>query len=111
MRGLPMPDNEGVRVREAPRCPLCGNLGAILYSGLRDRYWDAPGSWSLRRCGTCGHLWLDPQPEPGEIGKLYTSYFSHGETPRLPFVGDGFWEKASRGVQIGRASCRERAQS
>ena len=98
MRSLPMPDNEGVRVREAPRCPLCRNFGAILYSGLRDRYWDAPGSWSLRRCATCGHLWLDPQPEAGEIGKLYTSYFSHGETPRLPFVGDGFWEKASRGV-------------
>ena len=98
MRSLPMPDNEGVRVREAPRCPLCRNFGAILYSGLRDRYWDAPGSWSLRRCATCGHLWLDPQPEAGEIGKLYTSYFSHGEAPRLPFVGDGFWEKASRGV-------------
>jgi SAM-dependent methyltransferase len=92
-------DNEGVRVRDAPLCPLCGGTGSSLYAGLRDRYWDAPGTWSFRRCNACHHhLWLDPQPESGEIGKLYAAYFSHGGLPPLPFMGDGWWGRATRGV-------------
>jgi SAM-dependent methyltransferase len=93
-----MRDNEGILVRDAPLCPLCGSAGSPLYSNLHDRSWDAPGTWSFRTCQVCGHLWLDPQPEAGEIGKLYTSYFSHGGVSPLPFVGDGFWPKATRGV-------------
>lgn len=93
-----MRSNEGVLVQDTPLCPLCGSAGVLAYADLRDRYWDAPGTWSFRRCTRCGHLWLDPQPAPEEIGKLYTSYFSHGGTPPVPFVGDGFWAQATRGV-------------
>lgn len=93
-----MRDNEGVLVRDAPICPLCGGAGVIAYADLRDRYWDAPGTWTFRRCATCGHLWLDPQPEASEIGKLYRSYFSHGAASPLPFVGDDLWAQATRGV-------------
>lgn len=93
-----MRSNEGVLVQDTPLCPLCGSAGVVAYADLRDRYWDAPGTWSFRRCTRCDHLWLDPQPAPEEIGKLYTSYFSHGVTPPLPFVGEGFWARATRGV-------------
>jgi len=65
---------------------------------LRDRYWDAPGTWSIRRCASCEHLWLDPRPVSEDIRRLYTSYFSHGSIAPLPFLGDGFWPRATRGV-------------
>ena len=70
-------DNEGVAVEDVPACPLCGAEGPVLYAGLRDRYWDAPGTWSLRRCPACRHLWLDPRPRPADIHKLYTAYYTH----------------------------------
>ncbi|MGI0149737.1 MAG: hypothetical protein ACREDF_09445, partial [Thermoplasmata archaeon] len=93
-----MRSNEGILVQDSPLCPLCGRAGAVAYADLRDRYWAAAGTWSFRRCTDCAHLWLDPQPVAQEIGKLYESYFSHGATPPLPFVGDGFWAQATRGV-------------
>jgi len=68
-------DNEGVRVRGAATCPLCSSPGFLLYRDLRDRNFKAPGRWSLRRCGSCGHGWLDPMPETGELEKLYPSYW------------------------------------
>ena len=93
-----MRTNEGVRVEEVPSCPMCGTQGTTLYAGLRDRYWDAPGVWSFRGCSSCGHHWLDPRPAPEDVGMLYGSYFSHATVPPLPFVGDGFWPRANRGV-------------
>lgn len=72
-----MRDNEGIAVEDVPACPLCGADGRVLYPGLRDRYWDAPGTWSLRRCPACRHLWLDPRPRPQDVGKLYTAYYTH----------------------------------
>ena len=70
-------ENEGVRVREAPACYLCETEGRPFYSGLRDRLFAAPGEWNLRRCPSCGLVWLDPMPIPQDIGKLYDEYFTH----------------------------------
>lgn len=81
-----------------PTCPLCGAGGAILYAGLRDRFWSAPGLWSFRRCSACGHIWLDPFPTQEDIGKLYSSYFTHGIDRPNPFEGDDLWAQCRRGV-------------
>lgn len=70
-------DNEGVRVQEALTCYLCEEEGLLLYSGLRDRLFAAPGEWNLRRCPGCGLIWLDPMPIPQDIGKLYVEYLTH----------------------------------
>ncbi len=70
-------DNEGVRVQAAPTCPLCRQTGPVLYDKMRDRLFDAPGVWSLRRCGACDILWLDPRPVAAEIGRLYETYLTH----------------------------------
>lgn len=72
-----MIENEGVCVREAHCCLLCEGEGVTLYSGLRDRLFDAPGSWSLMQCPNCRLVWLNPQPIPDDIGKLYSKYFTH----------------------------------
>lgn len=91
-------ENEGVRVSAMPNCPLCSRPGRVLHENLRDRHWGAPGVWAFRTCGSCGHVWLDPSPLPGDIGKLYTSYFTHGTDRPNPFVGQDLWSKCRRGV-------------
>jgi len=70
-------DNEGVHVTDAPYCLLCGSEGEVLYSDLRDRLFGAPGIWALMRCPKCQLVWLNPQPNPDDIGKLYAQYFTH----------------------------------
>lgn len=82
-----MRDNEGVRVTDATCCLLCGSEGKVLYSDLRDRLFGAPGIWTLLQCPKCQLVWLNPQPTPNDIGKLYAQYFTHttpNSTPRNP---------------------------
>jgi len=70
-----------VRTRPAPACAICGREGPVAYGGLRDPLFGAPGVWSLRHCAACGFGWLDPQPLPDDIGKLYGAYHTHGGEP------------------------------
>jgi len=69
--------NESIYVQKFPSCLLCNNEGVLLYNNLRDRLFDAPGIWALRHCPNCDLVWLDPQPLPGELSKLYTQYYTH----------------------------------
>jgi len=78
-----MIDNEGIRAEDTRSCLLCGNEGILLYHGLRDRLFCAPGSWSLLQCPACKLAWLNPRPIPEDIGKLYFQYFTH-DLPRDP---------------------------
>lgn len=64
-------DNESVRAVATPECPMCGRRGQVLHAGLRDRIFDAPGTWDLLCCRACGLIWLDPQPLPEDVPKLY----------------------------------------
>jgi SAM-dependent methyltransferase len=79
-----MKDNEGVRVTDAPCCLLCGGEGKVLYSGLRDRLFGAPGIWTLMQCPKCQLVWINPQPTPDDVGKLYTQYFTHTTLNSVP---------------------------
>lgn len=65
--------NEGIRVQEARRCLLCHAEGALLYHGLRDRLFGAPGTWALIQCMNplCRLTWLDPRPDPSDTARLY----------------------------------------
>ncbi len=72
-----MIENEGIRAEEIQSCLLCGNEGNLLYGGLRDFLFGAPGSWSLMHCPNCGLAWLNPRPVPDDIGKLYSQYYTH----------------------------------
>lgn len=64
-------DNESVRAVAVPECWTCRRHGQVMHSGLRDRTSGAPGTWDLRQCPGCGLVWLDPQPLPEELPKLY----------------------------------------
>lgn len=68
-----------MRMTSAPFCYLCGSQGNLLYSGLKDRLFGAPGEWSLRKCSNpeCGLVWLDPMPIEEDISKAYQDYYTH----------------------------------
>lgn len=70
-----------IRTQPAPRCVLCGAQGTVVYSGLKDRSYAAPGEWSFRRCESpsCGALWLDPVPIPEDVGLAYQGYYTHNQ--------------------------------
>lgn len=72
-----------IGVRASTSCNVCGSAGEVLYAGLDDVLFGAPGEWTLKRCANpeCGLLWLDPQPTEEDIGKAYAAYFTHAEPP------------------------------
>lgn len=52
-------------------CLLCGNEGVLFYEGLKDRFFNAPGTWFFMRCPVCDLVWLNPQPSHSDIDKFY----------------------------------------
>jgi SAM-dependent methyltransferase len=90
---MPEPDNS-VRTMARPTCVVCGSPGALVYSGLRDFSYAAPGRWSFRKCSEagCGMVWLDPVPVPEDIGKAYEGYYTHHQPePGASFIRDACW--------------------
>lgn len=82
-----MNSQAAVSTRAAPNCLICGAPGEYAHEQLRDRLFGAPGIWNCRRCSNraCQACWLDPQPIPSEIWKLYESYWTHGgDEPQAP---------------------------
>lgn len=75
-----------IRSRPCPRCHVCGTSGKPLYEGAKDRLFEAPGVWALRRCANseCGLVWLDPKPLENDIGKAYTEYYTHQRGSEVP---------------------------
>ena len=66
-------------------CPVCGSPArARIYSGMHDRLFTSPGSWTLWRCGGCASAYLDPRPDLGSIGRAYARYMTHGQPARRP---------------------------
>ena len=68
-----------IRSRSCPNCYLCGSEGELLYEGLKDWLYGAPGTWNFKLCSkpACGLLWFDPMPLYEDIEKAYVSYYTH----------------------------------
>ncbi len=62
-----------VRSEPAPLCSVCHVPGALLYRDVHDQVWRAPGVYALRRCASCGLIWLDPRPVAADLVALYPS--------------------------------------
>jgi len=76
--------NEGIRAEEVRFCLLFDSEGVLLYQDLRDRLYGAKGIWSLMRFPKCGLVWLNPRLIPEDIGKPYTTYFTHSVSNQTP---------------------------
>lgn len=85
-----------IRAEPVAHCALCRAQGRILYSGLKDRSYAAPGVWDLRQCtdSQCGMVWLDPMPVPEDIGLAYQGYYTHDQ----PAPGPSMLRNAVYGV-------------
>src|SRR5437764_4688364 len=72
-----------IRARASPVCGLCGSRGELIYSGLSDRLFGAPGTWTLKQCPRpeCALAWMDPMPLEQDIGKAYFGYHTHEDSP------------------------------
>lgn len=68
-----------IRTRPVSKCPVCGGPGTTCHRELVDTLFDAPGTWSMRRCddSACGALWLDPAPLPQDLPLAYRRYYTH----------------------------------
>jgi SAM-dependent methyltransferase len=80
-----MDDRDIIASKEVPYCYLCGTAGELLYYGLEDRLYRAPGTWNFKQCRNpeCRLVWLDPMPLTEDIGKAYKDYVTHDD-PALP---------------------------
>ncbi len=88
-----------IRTRPCFNCFLCSAKGELLYEGLTDRLFGAPGTWNFRRCPNrgCELVWLDPMPLREDIGKAYAAYFTH------VYVSESFAYRLRQHVKRGYA--------
>ena len=88
-------------------CPACGTAARrLLYGGLTDRLFGAPGVWTLWRCGGCATAYLDPRPSADTVGLAYTEYFWHQppeEREQPPTSALEWVRRAMRNGYLGRA--------
>jgi SAM-dependent methyltransferase len=82
--------DEHIDVVSRPNCLMCTSGGRLLYEGLKDRPFDTPGLWNLKRCSNpdCGLLWLDPMPSPKDVWKAYRTYYTHASSSGDPLKQD-----------------------
>ncbi len=83
-----MNESTSTGLEAAPQtdCSQCGQIGVLLYTGLRDRHFNAPGEWSFLECARCGFCWLSPRPTAADLDVLYRDYYTHEETPTDSFL-------------------------
>src|SRR5260221_5267017 len=68
-------------------CLVCKSKGALLYHGLKDQLFSAPGQWNLSICENCKLIWLSPYPLPEELAGIYSTYYTHANVKRKLFSG------------------------
>lgn len=96
---------KNIRSYPNPDCFLCHSQGRLLYQGLKDRLFGAPGEWSLKICSNpgCDLIWLDPAPLEDDIGIAYNDYFTHQDmkdvSKKLLWAA---YQKAAEGYLAGK---------
>jgi 2-polyprenyl-3-methyl-5-hydroxy-6-metoxy-1,4-benzoquinol methylase len=62
---------------ERADCPLCAAAADATKPCLHgpDRLFEVPGTFQLVRCGSCGHVYVNPRPTPDSIGIFYPEHY------------------------------------
>jgi 2-polyprenyl-3-methyl-5-hydroxy-6-metoxy-1,4-benzoquinol methylase len=68
-----------IKVKKVSNCCCCGETGDIYYTNLKDKLFNAEGTWSYKKCKNrkCQTLWLESIPIQEDIGKIYQNYYTH----------------------------------
>lgn len=61
---------DGVAFSAAERCPVCASVSQVL-DRATNIHPTQPLAFKLRRCGSCGHGWIDPLPAQALLDHLY----------------------------------------
>jgi 2-polyprenyl-3-methyl-5-hydroxy-6-metoxy-1,4-benzoquinol methylase len=85
--GLPQRRAVAINAIDHPRCALCSHEGELLYSGLVDWLYGVPRTWGTRWCSRCQLAWLDPQPVPADVPRLYSRYCTHDAGQLNTWIG------------------------
>ena len=56
----------------------------MLHADLIDRWFHAPGRWTMHRCNHCRSGYIDPRPNEATIGLAYANYETHRPTEQQP---------------------------
>ncbi len=62
----------------AALCPVCHAPTRERFRGLYDDRYGYPELFTLRECGSCGHLHVPAHFQAEDLGKLYTDYYPRG---------------------------------
>jgi len=75
-------NKELIESKKMETCYLCNSRGHVIYRNVKDRLYNVPGEWNVRKCNSkiCGLVWIDPMPIDADIWKLYKNYFTHNES-------------------------------
>lgn len=83
-----------IRTFARPACAVCGSPGEILYAGLHDPFFGAPGAWDMRKCtrSDCRLVWVDPAPVPEDLNRAYQAYYTHNQPePGSKLLRNAVW--------------------
>lgn len=78
-----------INMEDFPKCIICGIKGEEIYRDLEDRNFNVEGKFDLKRCPSCGLIWIDPRPRLEDVHKCFENFFcSHlNETGSNPESG------------------------
>lgn len=66
---------------EPQDCLWCGGeLGDVIFAGVRDRLGVAPGEWAFVGCRVCESLNLSPRPPETRVAEFYAETYTLGAT-------------------------------
>lgn len=76
-------------MKKINRCPLCSSSKLILLVTTRDRMFDLPGLFTLKKCRQCSMIFLDPCPTQSELKKYYPNkiYYAYQKRGKKDFFG------------------------
>lgn len=68
-------------------CIICGSSKFILLYETRDRMFNLPGEFSVKKCSSCSFVFLDPQPSGPQLKKYYPSkkYYAYNKGDKKGF--------------------------
>lgn len=72
-------------------CPICGLANTVVMRKVHDDRYGYPGSFKLRQCPGCGHVFLEANFTPEELASLYTNYY-----PRTTYSIDDYHPHVER---------------
>jgi len=85
---------------DAAPCRLCGQVAQVRYEGVRDWFFESPGTFAYAACTNpkCGALQIEPLPDAAILRAAYADYYTHAPArrPRVDLAIAAAWRRGLR---------------